>query len=62
MSTNNKYSKRGGVDAQIGICYDCEEGCKFGEKVYCNIDGRFYIPLESTKCSNFVPRENKVKT
>jgi len=53
------YQKEGGINLDGNVCCNCKEGTLFGEKVYCNIDGRFHPLRDNFECKSFVPKKNE---
>ena len=45
-----------GVSQGSNSCCNCNEGYILGEKVYCNINGRFHPLRDNNICKNFISK------
>ena len=45
------------MEKKQNFCCECKEGCVFGNRVYCNYDGRFHPPCDHRVCKKFEPRD-----
>lgn len=49
-------TQKGGDYLFNNACCECNEGCIFGKRVYCNIDGRFHPLYDNIARKSFISK------
>jgi len=57
LDDDGSNDESGCSHTQKNKCFTCEEGCIFGENVYCNLKGGFYPIDNNDDCKHYFSKQ-----